>query len=307
MNTLQTTLTALQSQLESQKEASKYYYENVFTKEVAALEARIVEWFFKFTDETYTIKLESGGEQLQIFAPGQDVENVWRHDAITVYYYERYKEEAKAKLSYYSKEVDYNDTKSIAYLKSLGMIATLLPQINFAMKEWKAEYRQYAQKRYATFEQPINETNQAISKIVTQIDEETITAYKKPGYQHTISPRMICERDWNVTDYDCIEAYTLEAKPQYFDLQTGRGRYDHVRVYAFEVVGPVKGGKVELNIMTSCDPKEVLFTPIQVTKARFEDFIATVHQWETKEREVENARHTERYNNHVSRYTSVQA
>ena len=38
MNTLQTTLTALQSQLQSQKEASQYYYENVFSKEVATLE-----------------------------------------------------------------------------------------------------------------------------------------------------------------------------------------------------------------------------------------------------------------------------
>ena len=49
MNTLQTTLTALQSQLESQKEASKYYYDNVFAKEIATLEASIVEWFYKFT------------------------------------------------------------------------------------------------------------------------------------------------------------------------------------------------------------------------------------------------------------------
>lgn len=307
MNTLQTTLTALQSQLESQKEASKYYYENVFSKEVAELEARIVEWFFNFTGETYTIKLESGGETLQIFAPDQDVENVWRHDAITVYHYERYKEEAKAKLSYYSKEVEYNDTKSIAYLKSLGMIATLLPQINFAMNEWKAEYRQYAQKRYATFEQPISETNQAIRTIEAQIAEETIASYKKPGYQHTISPRTMCERDWSVSEYDCIEAYTLETKPQYFDLQTGRGRYDHVRVYAFEVVGPAKGGKVELNIMTSCDPNEVTFTPIQVTKNRFDEFIATVHYWESFQRNEEYEKQTERYNRHISKYTSVEA
>jgi len=72
MNTLQTTLTALQSQLESQKEASKYYYDNVFSKEVATLEASIVEWFKEHTSETYKINVQSGGEQLQIFSSVQE-------------------------------------------------------------------------------------------------------------------------------------------------------------------------------------------------------------------------------------------
>jgi hypothetical protein len=169
MNTLQTTLTALQSQLQSQKEASQYYYENVFSKEVATLEASISEWFAKFTGETYTIRLESGGETLQIYSSEADVKDMWRHNAITVYHYARYGEEAKAKLSFYSKEVEYNDTETIAYLKTLGMVATLLNQINFMMPVWKAEYQQYAQKRYATFEQPISHTEFAIRKTEKEI------------------------------------------------------------------------------------------------------------------------------------------
>jgi len=232
MNTLQTTLTALQSQLQSQKEASQYYYENVFSKEVATLEASISEWFAKFTGETYTIRLESGGETLQIFSSEEDVKDLWRHNAITVYHYARYNEEAKAKLSFYSKEVEYNDTETIAYLKTLGMVATLLPQINFIMPTWKAEYQQYAQKRYATFEQPISHTEFAIRKTEKEIAEQGIAEYSKAGFQHTISTRTVCERHYNI-DYDQEGAYTLEVKPQYFDLQTGRGRYDHVRVYAF--------------------------------------------------------------------------
>ena len=52
MNTLQTTLTALQSQLESQKEASKYYYDNVFSKEVATLEAEVIRPFESTTITT---------------------------------------------------------------------------------------------------------------------------------------------------------------------------------------------------------------------------------------------------------------
>jgi hypothetical protein len=304
MNTLQTTLTALQSQLQSQKEASKYYYDNVFSKEVATLETNIAEWFYKFTGETYTIRLESGGETLQIFSSEDDVKDLWRHNAITVYHYARYKEEAKAKLSFYSKEVEYDDTKTIAYLKTLGMVATLLPQINFMMNEWKAEYQQYAQKRYATFEQPISQTEFAIRKTEQQIAEEGIASYKKVGFQHTISSRAVCEREWNI-DRDQEGAYTLETKPQYFDLQTGRGRYDHVRVYAFEVVNYLKGGKVEMNILTTCDPNNVLFTPIVVTKNRFDDFIAVVYQWETKQRDQENAKHIEKYNEHMSKFAVV--
>ena len=299
MNTLQTTLTALQSQLQSQKEASQYYYENVFSKEVATLEASISEWFAKFTGETYTIKLESGGETLQIYSCEEDVKDMWRHNAITVYHYARYNEEAKAKLSFYSKEVEYDDTKTIAYLKTLGMIATLLPQINFMMPTWKAEYQQYSQKRYATFEQPISHTEFAIRKTEKEIAEQGIAEYSKAGFQHTISTRTVCERQWNIP-HDEDGAYTLEVKPQYFDLQTGRGRYDHVRVYAFEVVGDAKYGKVEMNIKTTA-VEDGSFSPIVVTKARFDDFIATVYNWETVQREKEAADQIERFNRNLKK------
>ena len=293
MNTLKTTLTALQSQLQSQKEASKYYYDNVFSKEVATLETSIAEWFYQFTGETYIIKLESGGETLQIYSSEADVKDMWRHNAITVYHYARYGEEAKAKLSFYSKEVEYNDTETIAYLKTLGMVATLLNQINFMMPVWKAEYQQYAQKRYATFEQPISHTEFAIRKTEKEIAEQGIAEYSKAGFQHTISTRTVCERQYNIP-YDQEGAYTLEVKPQYFDLQTGRGRYDHVRVYAFEVVGEVKYGKVEMNIKTTA-VEDGSFSPIVVTKARFDDFIATVYHWETIQREKDTADQTERF------------
>jgi hypothetical protein len=293
MNTLQTTLTALQSQLQSQKEASKYYYDNVFSKEVASLETKIAEWFYQFTGETYIIKLESGGETLQIYSSEADVKDMWRHNAITVYHYARYGEEAKAKLSFYSKEVEYNDTETIAYLKTLGMVATLLNQINFMMPVWKAEYQQYAQKRYATFEQPISQTEFAIRKTEKEIAEQGIAEYSKAGFQHTISTRTVCERQYNIP-YDQEGAYTLEVKPQYFDLQTGRGRYDHVRVYAFEVIGEVKYGKVEMNIKTTA-VEDGSFSPIVVTKARFDDFIATVYHWETVQREKDTADQTERF------------
>jgi hypothetical protein len=292
MNTLQTTLTALQSQLQSQKEASQYYYENVFSKEIATLEASISEWFAKFTGETYTVKLQSGGETLQIFSSEEDVKDMWNHNAITIYHYARYGEEAKAKLSFYSKEVEYNDTKTIAYLKTLGMVATLLPQINFMMPTWKAEYQQYSQKRYATFEQPISHTEFAIRKTEKEIAEQGIAEYSKAGFQHTISTRTVCERHYNI-DYDQEGAYTLEVIPQCIELQTGRGRYDNVRVYAFEVVGEVKYGKVEMNIKTTA-VEDGSFSPIVVTKARFDDFIATVYHWETIQREKDAADQTER-------------
>ena len=304
MNTLQTTLTALQSQLESQKEASKYYYDNVFAKEIATLEASIVEWFCKFTGETYTIKIESGGETLQIYSLDQEKADMWRHNAITINYYSRYNEAAKAKLSFYSKEVEYDDTKTIAYLKTLGMVAVLLPQINFMMPTWKAEYQQYAQKRYATFEQPISHTEFAIRKTEAEILEEGLASYKQAGFTHTVSSRTECERHYNV-DYQLEGAYTLEVKPnQYFALQTGRGRYDNVQVYAFEVVGHVKNGKVEMNIKTTA-VEDGSFSPIVVTKARFDDFIATVYNWENFDRAKYNAKQTERYLDHMSKFTTV--
>jgi len=303
MNTLQTTLTALKSQLESQKEASKYYYDNVFSKEIAALEASIVEWFYKFTGETYTVKLESGGETLQIHVPGQDENDTWRHNAITINYYSRYNEEAKAKLSFYSKEVEYNDTKTIAYLKTLGMVATLLNQINFMMPTWKAEYQQYAEKRYVTFEQPISHTEFAIRKTEKEIAEQGIAEYSKAGFQHTISSRTVCERHYNIP-YDQEGSYTLKTNPQYFDLQNGRGKYDYVRVYAFEVVGEVKYGKVQMNIKTTA-VEDGSFSSIVVTKARFDDFIATVYHWESKQRDQDNAKQIERYNDHMSKFSVV--
>ena len=228
---------------------------------------------------------------------------MWNHNAITVYHYARYGEEAKAKLSFYSKEVEYNDTKTIAYLKTLGMVATLLPQINFMMPVWKAEYQQYAQKRYATFEQPISHTEFAIRKTEAEILEQGLASYKQAGFTHTISSRTECARQYNVS-YEEQGAYILETKPQYFDLQTGRGRYDNVRVYAFEVVGHVKNGKVEMNIKQTA-VEDGSFSPIVVTKARFDDFIATVYNWENFDSVKYHAKQNERYLDHMSKFTTV--
>jgi hypothetical protein len=275
----------------------------VFSKEVATLEASISEWFAKFTGETYTVKLQSGGETLQIFSSEEDVKDMWNHNAITIYHYARYGEEAKAKLSFYSKEVEYNDTKTIAYLKTLGMVAVLLNQINSMMPTWKAEYQQYSQKRYATFEQPISHTEFAIRKTEKEIAEQGIAEYSKAGFQHTISTRTVCERQYNIP-YDEEGAYTLEVKPQYYDLQTGRGRYDHVRVYAFEVVGEVKYGKVEMNIKTTA-VEDGSFSPIVVTKNRFDEFIATVYHWETVQREQDTAQQIERFNRSTKKVTAA--
>jgi hypothetical protein len=184
------------------------------------------------------------------------------------------------------------------------MVAVLLNQINSMMPVWKAEYQQYAQKRYATFEQPISHTEFAIRKTEAEILEEGLASYKQAGFTHTISSRTECERHYNI-DYQLEGAYTLEIKPnQYFDLQTGRGRYDNVRVYAFEVVGHVKNGKVEMNIKTTA-VEDGSFSPIVVTKARFDDFIATVYNWENFDRPKYNAKQTERYLDHMSKFTTV--
>ena len=228
---------------------------------------------------------------------------MWNHNAITVYHYARYGEEAKAKLSFYSKEVEYNDTKTIAYLKTLGMVAVLLNQINSMMPVWKAEYQQYAQKRYATFEQPISHTEFAIRKTEAEILEQGLASYKQAGFTHTISSRTECARQYN-TPYEEQGAYILETKPQYFDLQTGRGRYDNVRVYAFEVVGHIKNGKVEMNIKTTA-VEDGSFCPIVVTKSRFDDFIATVYNWENFDSVKYNTKQTERYLDHMSKFTTV--
>jgi len=172
------------------------------------------------------------------------------------------------------------------------------------MPTWKAEYQQYAQKRYATFEQPISHTEFAIRKTEAEILEEGLASYKQAGFTHTVSSRTECERHYNV-DYQLEGAYTLEVKPnQYFDLQTGRSRYDYVRVYAFEVVGHIKNGKVEMNVKTTA-VEDGSFSPVVVTKARFDDFIATVYNWENFDRAKYNAKQTERYLDHMSKFTTV--
>jgi len=171
------------------------------------------------------------------------------------------------------------------------------------MPTWLAEYQQYAQKRYATFEQPISHTEFAIRKTEAEILEQGLASYKQAGFKHTISSNTVCERQYNIP-YDQEGAYTLEVKPQYFDLQTGRGRYDHVRVYAFEVVGHIKNGKVEMNIKTTA-VEDGSFSPIVVTKARFDDFIATVYNWENFDRPKYNDKQTQRYLDHMSKFTTV--
>jgi hypothetical protein len=227
---------------------------------------------------------------------------MWRHNAISIYYYSKYNEAAKAKLGYYSKDCEYDDTKTIAYLKTLGMVAVLMNQINFMMPTWKDEYQQYAQKRYVTFEQPISHTEFAIRKTEAQLLEEGLATYKQAGFTHTISSCTECARQFHIP-YEEQGAYALETKPQYFDLQTGRGKYDYVRVYAFEVVD-VKNGKVKMNVKTTA-VEDGSFSPIIVTKARFDDFIATVYNWENFDSVKYHAKQTERYLDHMSKFTTV--
>ena len=79
MNTLQTTLTALKSQLESQKEAAQYYTENVFNKEVESLQSKISDFLEKFFGERYDVTYD--GSQLSIWT---SEEKGWTSDAIQI-------------------------------------------------------------------------------------------------------------------------------------------------------------------------------------------------------------------------------
>lgn len=300
MNTLQTTLTALQSQLQSQKEAAKYYTENVFNKEVASLQSKISDFLEKFFGERYDVAYD--GSQLNIFT---SEEKHWSSDAIKIDRYAYHGEKATARLSWYSSSCTVEDTKHRSYLKVLGLVATVLNQIDAEMPKWSEEYKQYSEKLYVTFLQPVSHTEFAIRKTEAQILEEGLASYKKPGFQHTISPRKVCDRKWEIP-HDELGAYTLETQPQYFDLQTGRSKWDYVRVYAFEVIGDSKRGKVEMNILTTA-AEDGSFTPIEVTKARFDDFIATVYNWENFDSEKYNAKQTEKYNSHMSKFAEVLA
>jgi hypothetical protein len=49
-----------------------------------------------------------------------------------------------------------------------------------------------------------------------------------------------------------------------------------------------------MNIKTTA-VEDGSFSPIVVTKARFDDFIATVYHWETIQREKDTADQTERF------------
>lgn len=291
MNTLQTTLTALKSQLESQKEAAKYYTENVFNKEVESLQSKISDFLEKFFGQRYDVNYD--GSQLSIWT---SEEKGWSSDAIRIDRYAYCGEKATARLNWYSSSCTVEDTKHRSYLKVLGLVATVLNQIDAEMPKWSEEFKQYSEKLYVTFLQPVSNTEFAIRKIEAQILEQGLESYKTPGFKLTISPRVTCERHWEI-DRDKVGAYTLENQPQYFDLQVGRGKYDHVRVYAFEVVD-VKKSKVQMNIYTSADPSYSA-SPIVVTKARFDDFIATVYNWENFDKEVYNARQTDRFNEHT--------
>jgi hypothetical protein len=294
MNTLQTTLTALQSQLESQKQAAQYYTENVFNKEVESLQSKISDFLEKFFGERYDVTYD--GSQLTIWTSD---EKHWSSDAIRIDRYAYHGEKATARLSWYSSSCTVEDTKHRSYLKVLGLVATVLNQIDAEMPKWSEEYQQYSEKLYVTFLQPVSNTEFAIRKIEAQILEEGLESYKKPGFALTISPRTNCERHWEIPT-DEIGAYSLESQPQYFELQTGRGRYDYVRVFAFEVVGPVKHGKVQMNIYTSSDPSYNA-SPIVVTKNRFDDFIATVYNWENFDKPVYNAKQTDKFNQHAKK------
>jgi len=173
------------------------------------------------------------------------------------------------------------------YLTTLGKVAQHIALIiDNIENEWKPAYKTIYQP-YWELNGELYKLEQEINRIKQEIHQNNREGYKTVGFQHAISPQLVCE----IVDYSTSN-YELLSKPKHFNLTTGRGRWDYSGIVEYRVVGLGKDNKVQLMVKDHPDRD---WMNVEVKQDYFDDFIADVYQWETSGKQSSDDSQTQRF------------
>jgi len=276
-------LDALASQFAVKQNEFVQYESTVYEPALVKLNQSIHDWFSSVLNVSpYNVKYT--GDTLEI-VPIED--GRWP-SAINVRKHYSYRDDEN---NYY--DIDYRsshnkvNTTNLYYLTTLGKIAQHSALIiDNIENEWKPAYKAIFQPYYE-LDSELGKLEREINQIKQEIHQNNREGYKTVGFQHAISPQLVCE----IVDYSTGN-YELLSKPKHFNLTTGRGRWDYSGIVEYRVVGLGKYNKVQLMVKDHSDRD---WMNVEVKQDYFDDFIADVYQWETNGKQSSDESQTKRF------------
>lgn len=274
MNTLHTTLTALEAQLETQKNELVEYEKNVYEKQLETLRKKVSDFFLHINILNDIIF--NGSNIVAKISDDRRTSN------IELYYelpWSRSQDEEKlgtVELSWYGSRCKSTDTEHIQYLKNLGEIAHLLPMIEIEWHNWYKEYQEYSDAKIIYYS-AIYTTERAITDTRNLIKEKDIEQYKKVGFKCDLKNFSDFKRNYDIKlgeigDYEIVQT---EAQ-LIFDF--GYSKWDYAHIKGFEILKELKRGKMLVKIKYSNTSDEAEY---ELTPKFFEPFIQAAYNWQT--------------------------
>ena len=297
MNTLQTTLAALEAQLESQKQVLIDYEVSTYDNQMLTLTQKIRNWLTEYTGIDNHIKF--CGDNLQIPLSEQ------YRDRIDIYfrmpYHIRNSEDVvgELELGWYGSNCKASDNEKVEYLMLLGKIASKMKLIESEYQAWYNEYKVYKrdlQVYYSamyTTESAIRDTKQLITKA-------GIEEYKKVGFKCVLTQIADCTRNYDIKEGE-IGDYKIKQSVKSIKLQYGYGRFDYMWVESFEIVKQLGRGKLLFKCNTDTSDTSQAVSGIELTPKFYTEFINEVYNWQTIQAQKSAEKAQERYEKYATK------
>jgi hypothetical protein len=272
----QVILQALQTQLATVKNACIEHEKTVYEPAIDRLNDKIMQWFSEHViADLHSISIGSDSIVIKPFDTtryGNDItiDSRSRYGSVDGGYYE---------VSSYRFDIDSREdnSQSVKYYNAMASIATEFANICSEYKaKWQPQIKKLLSKKEAMYNE-IYKLEREIRNCESEIAELEKDVYNRSGAECTLKPNT------NYAKNDAGE-YVMVSRPHTIRAQYGRSRWDYNSINSFVVVSfpKTKHGKVVLDFKGG-DIIDGKTHRVEMNRARYAEFISSVHAWQTRE------------------------
>ena len=270
----QVILQALQTQLATVKTAGIEHETNVYEPAMAKLNDKIKSWFSdNVIADLHSISI---GSDSIVIKPS---DTTGYGSDITINYRGRWGSDANHYFDVNSYRADIESREdnlfAIKYYNAMASIATEFANICTQYRtKWQTQFKKILSEKEAMYTE-IYKLEREIRNCESEIAELEKDVYNRSGAECTLKPYT----DYSKND---VGEYVMISRPHIIRAQYGRARWDYYSINSFVVVNypKTKHGKVVLDFKGG-DISDSKTHRIELNKARYADFISSVHAWQT--------------------------
>ena len=293
-------LDALKKQVEDLQKKYTKMEETTVSKKRTQLHEKIKSELTQIADVTvHSVNFE--GSSLEIFPTNSN--SRWDRLQISVNtgYTNRYSDTYKyCELSSYSARLQSNDINQTerATLVTLGAIAKNFETISDKMiSDWSVEYDAIVND-LNSLSNEMYKLNTEIRNMEYSIADDEKSDYKKVGFECQVKDRW--NFDWNYDD-DNAKVYSINKDKCYFNLSTGRSKWDYVNIWWFKVT---KRNNYKTTVQYKSQHKDAETMTVEVSNKKFDDFISDVYRWQSINADDNNQKVQKRYDDAIATATA---